>query len=102
MRLARSKVMENMRLGESVTVKKISKPEFLIYAKKELSTLFAEAVTHKSHEKFADILELVNSTMQVLDVDWYECAKIKSSKRWEEGNYDMFLIRENNSPDLKP
>lgn len=94
--------MESMNHGESVTLKKINEAEFLVYAKKELSALFAEAVTLKSHEKFADILEVVNATMQVLEVDWYECSKIKSTKRWEKGSYCMFLIGENSLSDPKP
>lgn len=99
MRLTRNKVVNNMKRGESLTLKKISEPEFLVYAKKELPALFAEAVTQKSYDKFADILEIVHATLQLLEMDWYECTKVKSSKRWENGVYDNFVACDSDLPD---
>jgi predicted house-cleaning noncanonical NTP pyrophosphatase (MazG superfamily) len=83
--------MSSIEEGEQITLKKISEPEFILYAKKELSVLFTEAVSQKNHEKFADMLEIINKACELLKMDWYECSKIKSSKRWEAGTYDCFI-----------
>tara|TARA_B100000282_G_scaffold250067_1_gene194257 strand:+ start:63 stop:371 length:309 start_codon:yes stop_codon:yes gene_type:complete len=93
MRLVRKKEISRLKDGECIVIKKISLPEFLLHAKREVSELFAEAVTSKDHEKFADILEVLNSTCDLLQMDWYECSKIKSTKRWEEGKYDCYVAK---------
>ena len=96
MRLARDKLVKNLKTGKSVTVKKISEPEFIIHAKKEIATLLAEGVSNCDPEKIADLLEVVNSVCEIVKIDWYECQKIKSSKRWENGNYSCLLVSMNN------
>lgn len=80
-----------MESGESYLVKKVNTAEFILYAKREISELFAEGVTLKSHDKFADILEILNAVCEALDMDWYECSKIKSAKRWEVGTFKGYL-----------
>ena len=95
MRLARDKLVKNLNPGKSVTVKKISEPEFIIYAKEEIATLLAEGVSNNDPEKIADLLEVVNSVCEIVKIDWYECQKIKSSKRWEEGNYNCLIASKN-------
>ncbi len=92
MRLFRNKKIEKMNDGESLTIKKLSEPEFLIYAKKEISTLLAEGVSLSDPEKIADLLEVVNNVCELVKIDWYECQKIKSSKRWEDGTYSNRII----------
>ena len=85
--------------GESYSIKKITKAEFILYVKKELPNLFAEAVTQKNHEKFADILEMINNTCEILNMDWHECSRLKSSKRYESGKYDCMVVTKLNLPD---
>ncbi|MBG17424.1 MAG: hypothetical protein CMB77_03645 [Euryarchaeota archaeon] len=93
MKLIRDKKIQQMSAGESYVIKKLTKPEFILYVKKEIPELFAEAVSQKSTEKFADILEMINNVCEVLNMDWYECSKIKSNKRWEFGKYS-FIVAE--------
>ena len=81
-----------MREGDSLKIKKLSEPEFIVYAKKEISMLFAEGVSLSDPEKFADLLEVINSVCEIVKINWYECQKIKSSKKWEEGNYDCHMM----------
>ena len=91
MKLTREKDLKNIPPGQTYKIKKVSEAEFILYVKKELPELFAEAVSQKSTEKFADILELINNTCEILNMDWYECSKIKSSKRWEAGKYGLLM-----------
>ena len=91
MKLTREKDLKNILPGQVHKIKKISEAEFILYVKKELPELFAAAVSQKSSEKFADILELINNTCEILNMDWYECSKIKSSKRWESGKYGLIV-----------
>jgi len=92
MRPIRDKKISKMEPGDSLIVKKVSKPEFLIYAKAEVAALFAEGVSLSDPEKFADILEIINNVCDIIKIDWYECQKIKSSKRWEEGSYSGCMV----------
>jgi len=94
MKLTREKDLKNILPGQTYKIKKVSEAEFILYVKKELPELFAEAVSQKSTEKFADILELINNTCEILNMDWYECSKIKSSKKWETGKYGLIVTEE--------
>tara|TARA_B100001094_G_C18161531_1_gene789658 strand:+ start:1225 stop:1509 length:285 start_codon:yes stop_codon:yes gene_type:complete len=85
--------MEKMEVGDSCVIKKLNEAEFILHAKQEINQLFAEAVTAKSHEKFADILEIINCVCETLGMDWYECSKIKSAKRWDSGVYKGYLAK---------
>ena len=87
MRLARKKILDSLEPGQLLKLKKINEGEFLSYAKREIGLLFAEGVTEKSPEKFADILEIINNVCTVINIDFYECMKIKSEKRFSDGNY---------------
>ena len=80
-----------MKVGEKLHVSKLSEPEFLLWAQSNISILLAEAVSTKDPGKFADLIEVVNSCCNIVNIDWYECSKLKSSKRWEEGSYDNHL-----------
>ena len=91
MKLTREKDIKNIPQGQPYKIKRISEAEFILYVKKELPNLFAEAVSQKSTTKFADILELINNTCEILNMDWYECSKIKSSKRWESGKFGLIV-----------
>ena len=79
--------------GDVYTVKKISEAEFILYIKKEIPDLFAAAITEKSHEKIADLLEMINNACDVVGIDWYECSKLKGNKRWEHGKYNSFVAK---------
>ena len=100
MRLVRKKFLENLDLGKEYSIKKISDPEFIIYAKREMNLLFAEAVTEKNPEKFADLIELINSICEMLKIDFFECTKIRSDKRWKYGKFDCILASKATMTDL--
>lgn len=100
MRLARKKFVENIELGKEYSIKKISQSEFLVYAKREINILFAEGVTEKNTEKFADLIELINSTCEILKIDFFECTKIRSEKRWKDGKFDCILTSKPKRADL--
>lgn len=91
MRLIRDKRVACMEEGESFNVTKLSEPEFLLWAQSNVSLLLAEAVSTADPNKFADLIELVNSCCNIVKIDWYECSRLKSSRRWEEGAYDNRL-----------
>ena len=91
MRLKRSKFVSNVPYGKDIKLRRITEPEFLIYAKKELGLMFAEAVTEKSPERFADIVELVNNVCEKLNIDFYDCMRIRTEKRFKEGKYEDVL-----------
>jgi len=99
MRLIRNKKLSQLKCGETYILKKISEAEFLLYAKKEIAHLFAEGVTQKNHEKFADLLEIIHATCNLLDIDWYECSKSKSEKKWSDGSYDCNVAKKIDSFD---
>ena len=94
MRMIRSKKINSLEEGEELRVKKLSEPEFILMAKSEISYLFAEAVSLKDPSKIADIMELINNVCSSLNIDWYECSKIKTQKKWEEGTYECFIVAE--------
>jgi len=85
--------------GETFRIKKVSEAEFILRVKEEISTLFAEGVSQKDPEKFSDILEMINNVCEIISIDWYECSKIKSSKRWDEGSYDCLMVAEKDQAD---
>lgn len=87
MRLARKGILDSFETGKVLKIKKISEGEFISYSKKEIGLLFAEGVTEKSAEKFADLMEVINSVCKVLKIDFYECMKIRSEKRYKNGEY---------------
>tara|TARA_Y100000287_G_C14172868_1_gene330788 strand:+ start:655 stop:945 length:291 start_codon:yes stop_codon:yes gene_type:complete len=91
MRLIRDKRVSAMEIGEKLNVAKLSEPEFLLWAQDNISTLLAEAVSTQDPNKFADLIEIVNSCCNIVNIDWYECSRLKSSRRWEEGSYDNHL-----------
>ena len=91
MRLIRDKRISRMGEGESFNVTKLSEPEFLLWAQSSVSSMLAEAVSTCDPNKFADLIELVNSCCNIVKIDWYECSRLKSSRRWEEGAYDNRL-----------
>lgn len=99
MKLIRDKEIQHMPVGEPYIIKKINEAEFILHVKKEIPELFAEAVSQKSAEKFADILEMINNTCDILNMDWYECTKIKSNKRWESGKYSFTVAERVDSID---
>ena len=99
MRLIRSKKLKQIEQGDTYIYKKVSEAEFLLYAKKEIVLLFAEGVTQKNHEKFADLIEVLHSTCNMLKMDWYECSKIKSTKRWSDGEYEFGIAKKIDSYD---
>ena len=99
MRLIRSKKFHSLKDGEQLLVKKLSEPEFILKAKMEISKLFAEGVSFKDPEKFADLMEIVNNVCTIVNIDWYECSKIKSRKKWEDGTYECFLAAKEVKPD---
>lgn len=99
MKLIRDKKLQQIPEGDSYAVKKISEAEFILYVKKEIPEIFTAAVTQKDHEKFADILELITATCEVLGMDWSECYRLKSSKRWEQGKYNCFVAKKIDAPD---
>ena len=101
MRLVRKKFLESLELGKEYSIKKISQPEFLVYIKREINLLFAEGVTEKNPEKFADLMELINSTCEILKIDFFECTKIRSEKRWKDGKFDCILASRPKRADLK-
>ena len=101
MRIVREKFLDSVKLGKDFQVRKITDAEFILYAKKEINTIFAEAVTESSVSKFSDILELVNNVCEILKIDYYECAKIKSEKRWKEGKYSCILSNSEAVSDLE-
>ena len=80
-----------MRDGETLSVTKLSEPEFLLWAQENISILLAEAVSTQDPNKFADLVEVVNSCCNIVNIDWYECSRLKSSRKWEEGSYDSHL-----------
>ncbi len=99
MKLIRSKKVESFPPGETFKVRKISKEEFILRVKEEIPNIFAEGVSLKDPEKFSDILEMINNVCEIINIDWYECSKIKSSKRWSEGSYNCFMIAEKDQTD---
>ena len=101
MRLVRTKFINEIEAGKEYSIKKISQAEFLVFAKREMNLLFAEAVTEKDPEKFSDIIELINSACEILKIDFFECTKIKSDKRWKRGKFDFILATEKDRADLK-
>ena len=101
MRLVRKKFLESLDLGKEYSIKKISESEFLIYAKREINLLFAEGVTEKDPEKFADLIELINSACEILKIDFFECTKIRSEKRWKDGKFDCILASKPDRVDLE-
>ena len=92
MRILRDKFFDCMPEGQKATIKKVNEAEFLLQARAEVSNLLAEAVSTNSAEKFADLLEIINSCCNIVNIDWYEVTKIKSSKRWEEGSHEKRLV----------
>ena len=90
-----------MMVGDSVKISKISEGEFLVFAKREISKLFAEGVTEKSPEKFGDIIEVINNVCDIINIDFYECMKIRSNKRFKEGIYVPVVFSEEFSSDSK-
>ncbi len=84
--------MNQVNEGRKVTLKKVSEAEFLLHARSEISKLLAEAVSTSSAEKFADLLEVVNSCCDIVNIDWYEVSKIKSKKRGDEGSHENRLL----------
>ena len=80
-----------MEPGQSFEVTKLSEPDFLLWAQSNISILLAEAVSSQDPNKFADLIEVVNSCCNIVNIDWYECSRLKSAKRWEEGAYDNRL-----------
>ena len=101
MRLARKKVIEHLKDGETIQLKKLSEGEFLIYAKKEIGLLFAEAITEKSAEKFGDLIEIINNVCDVVNIDFYESMKFRTEKRFKEGIYVPILVSEVSFSDSK-
>ena len=101
MRLARKKIIDKLGVGNSVRLRKLSDGEFLIFAKREISKLFAEGVTEKSPEKFGDIMEIINNVCDVINIDFYECMKARSDKRFSEGVYIPVVFSEEFSSDLR-
>jgi len=101
MRLARKKVIDSLETGKTVQLKKLSEGEFLIYAKREIGLLFAEAVTENSAEKFGDMMEIINNVCDVINIDFYESMKSRTDKRFKEGIYVPVLVSEVSSSDLK-
>ncbi len=91
MRLIRDKKIAQMKDGQSFEVTKLSEPEFLLWAQSNVSDLLAEAVSSQDPNKFADLIEVVNSCCNIVNIDWYECSRLKSTRRWEEGAYDNRL-----------
>ena len=92
MRIIRDKIAESLIEGEQITIKKAGEAEFLLAAHIEVSTLLAEAVSASDAEKFADLLEVVNSCCDIVNIDWYEIMRIKSKKRWEKGSHNKKLL----------
>lgn len=90
-RLVREKEFSELKPGESITVKRISEPEFFLRVSSELSSMYQEALSTKSAEKFADIAELLCDVAESIGVDWSEVNKIRFSKRWESGKYGNFI-----------
>lgn len=91
MRLLRSKFSSNLPAGKEAKIRKINEAEFLVYSKKEIGLLFAEAVTEQSHDKFSDIIELINNVCEKLNIDFYECMRVRTEKRFKEGKYEDLL-----------
>ena len=91
MRLIRDKRVSSMGIGETLRVTKLSEPEFLLWAQDNISILMAEAVSTQDPNKFADLVEIINSCCNIVNIDWYECSRLKSSRKWEEGSYDSHL-----------
>ena len=100
LKLIRSKYVSKIKTGETVTVQRIEDPDFLLRVSLELPELYQEAVSSKSPEKFADIVELIECVASKIEIDWSEVNKIKFNKRWESGKYGDFIGAKNSPESL--
>ena len=101
-RLIRDKEITSIKPGEKITIQRIESPEFLLRASREISTLYQEALSSKSHEKFADIIEMIKNAAEIAEVDWNKVNKTLFNKRWESGKYGSFIGLKSNQDSLKP
>ena len=96
-RLIRDKEVNRLSPEESITVRKINEPEFVLRAAREISLLYREGVSESSVEKFVDILDILESACEKLDISWLEVSKQRYSMRYDFGRFGRFIGKRDSS-----
>ena len=90
-RLIREKDLNRISPGESITIKKIDEPEFILRAAREISLLYREGVSQSSVDKFVDILCILETACEKSGVSWLDVSKQRYSTRYEFGKFGRFI-----------
>ena len=96
-RLVREKEVNRISPEESITIRKIDEPEFILRAAREISLLYREGVSEGSVERFVDILDILESACEKLNIPWLEVSRQRYSTRYEFGKFGRFIGRRDSS-----